>query len=416
MGKMRDDGLSLLDITKHAVKTVIGMLGPEDRFSLVAFSSDAQITYPLQHMTPMSRVGAVSAVEALENRGATNIMKGLHEGMEALRAGDIGDGRMKSLLLLTDGVPNRLPERGHVEELRIYKDKHPGFNVQINTFGFGYTLDSDLLLSIAQEGQGTYAFIPDALIVGTAFVNCIANVKSSWRQSANLHLLAENGASFAGPVLGHHAVTEAPWGRVVQLGPLPLGQTIEVVVPMAVPMGGETPYLEAVLEYSNNSTSNSEPCRVSAMGGSRKASASAVLAEMRCGAVSAGYDAVKEASTAGPQGPTRKIAAIAAACRAGLEKMGKGPVVRDHRIVQQLAVAEALCKDVEGRITKALDGQERFQRWGCHYLRAIVRAHQLQLCTNFMDPGLQLYGGDAFRALCDEGGVVFQALPPPQLH
>ena len=33
-------------------------------------------------------------------------------------------------------------------------------------------------------GHGTYSFIPDALIVGTVFVNTVANVLSTFTQSA----------------------------------------------------------------------------------------------------------------------------------------------------------------------------------------------------------------------------------------
>jgi hypothetical protein len=39
----------------------------------------------------------------------------------------------------------------------------------INTFGFGYEIRSGLLKSIAEAGNGNYAFIPDAgMIVGIA--------------------------------------------------------------------------------------------------------------------------------------------------------------------------------------------------------------------------------------------------------
>merc|ERR1740130_394142 len=62
---------------------------------------------------------------------------------------------------------------------------------------------------------------------------------------------------------------------------------------------------------------------------------------------------------------------------------------------------------------KALQGAVRFKRWGMHYNRALLRAHQLQLCTNFMDPGLQLYGGDLFLALKAQGDRIFLGLPPP---
>lgn len=73
----------------------------------------------------------------------------------------------------------------------------------------------------------------------------------------------------------------------------------------------------------------------------------------------------------------------------------------------------ALKNDATGRLSKAFQGSERFNRWGKHYVRALLRAHRLQICTNFMDPGLQVYGGETFRALREAGDAIFLALPPP---
>ena len=70
----------------------------------------------------------------------------------------------------------------------------------------------------------------------------------------------------------------------------------------------------------------------------------------------------------------------------------------------------SLSADVAGRMTKAFNGQARFKRWGMHYLRALTRAHELQCCTNFMDTGLQVYGGDLFRSLRAKGDHVFWRL------
>jgi hypothetical protein len=47
-------------------------------------------------------------------------------------------------------------------------------------------------------------------------------------------------------------------------------------------------------------------------------------------------------------------------------------------------------------------------------LRALVRAHQIQHNTNFMDPGLQGYGGTLFREVKDMGGKIFIGLPNPK--
>jgi len=75
---------------------------------------------------------------------------------------------------------------------------------------------------------------------------------------------------------------------------------------------------------------------------------------------------------------------------------------------------EALNNDVQGRFAKAFRGEARFNRWGKHYLYALLRAHQLNICTNFMDPGLQVNGGNLFRELRAKGDEVFVNLPPPK--
>merc|ERR550514_250233 len=197
-------------------------------------------------MTPGKLQEAKTALESLRPRGQTNVWGGILEGMETLSSSDDGVYRLKTLMLLTDGKPNISPPRGHLRELQAYKDKHPGFSCQINTFGFGYDLDSDLLLDLAMESSGTFAFIPDAPIVGTTFVDSISNVLSTYTQNATLHLTPANGAAFTGEVLGKHAAQEVSWGLAVSLGPLSFGQTRDIVVPMHIPEG-DAPYLECFL-------------------------------------------------------------------------------------------------------------------------------------------------------------------------
>merc|ERR1719384_304096 len=135
--------------------------------------------------------------------------------------------RKKVAMLLTDGQPG---DSGHVEKLRSYKDQNPGFNFQLNTFGFGYNLDSQLLLNLAVEGDGTFSFIPDGLIVGTTFVNSLANIISTKVQTVNLNLMPVGGAQFSGSVNGNYKVSEESWGRLVNLGPLQIGQPRDLVI------------------------------------------------------------------------------------------------------------------------------------------------------------------------------------------
>lgn len=415
-GEVKDDGLSVLDIVKHAVKAVLKALEDGDRLALVSFNANAQTVLELTHMTADGQEHALQALDSLNADGQTNIWGGLLAAMDALRAGGSAVGaRLQSILLLTDGQPNVVPPRGHLPELRDYKDTHPGFVFQLNTFGFGYNLDSELLLQLAQEGRGTSAFIPDAVIVGTTFVHSVANVLSTLSLGATVNLMPRGGAELAGPCLGNFEEFNESWGRAVSLGPLQYGQARDLVVPLRLPAvvgdGGATddaaaskPYLEVVLTYPRASGGSG---RVSVEAASRQGSLDALVAKCRAEVVSIGYAAVDKAAQSKGKVAGEDVAALASRLAAEEAKCLSRSGEHDGRLT-------ALSADVGGRMSKALQGKERFNRWGKHYLRALMRAHQLQVCTNFMDPGLQLYGGSLFRSLRARGDSIFLTLPPPK--
>lgn len=101
---------------------------------------------------------------------------GLRTGLDVLSKGQRAIGSNAALFLLTDGCPNIEPPRGHIPTLEKLKRK-TNFSCIINTFGFGYDLDSKLLEDIAVLGNsGSYAFIPDGSFVGTIFVNAMTTL------------------------------------------------------------------------------------------------------------------------------------------------------------------------------------------------------------------------------------------------
>eukprot|EP00929_Paragymnodinium_shiwhaense_P109168 TRINITY_DN75519_c0_g1_i1.p1 TRINITY_DN75519_c0_g1~~TRINITY_DN75519_c0_g1_i1.p1 ORF type:complete len:1140 (-),score=192.16 TRINITY_DN75519_c0_g1_i1:483-3902(-) len=470
-GVVNKDGLTILDIVKHALKTVMHALSPQDRLSLVGFSTAAHTVFPLENMTEDGCTRALAALETMHPDASTNIWAGLLAGMDNLRECKEATSAMvphpvavvnrrKTLLLLTDGQPNAIPPRGHLAELRQYKDKHPDFNFQLNTFGFGYSLDSELLLNLAAECGGTFAFIPDAVIVGTTFVDTVANALSTFTQNATLSLCPMGGAEFGGDVLGFTvamntdadtqnqntlsaAVTEESWGRAVSLGPLQLGQMREIVVPMKnFPENSATPYLEAIISYSDIAPSKKTASvvagkSVSVSSGActaRLATLDAAVGGLRSEVVTAGWQAIRDASNRKGKVACETMAAlvqrVGAETEILTEKFSSLSASNDTcgRSASTAASSDAastskggtdgrlvaLKADLEGRMSKALQGQDRFNRWGKHYLRALARSHQLEQCTNFMDAGLQLYGGEKFREHRAAGDKIFLSLPPPR--
>ena len=128
--------------------------GARDIGTCVARAAAASVALPLTAMNAAGRAAAEVAVSGLRVRGQTNIWAGLEAAMDALRGGVAAAGRQQSVLLLTDGQPNVVPRGGvagedpHVTAMRRYAVAHGGFACTVRTFGFGYDLDSELLLQV----------------------------------------------------------------------------------------------------------------------------------------------------------------------------------------------------------------------------------------------------------------------------
>jgi hypothetical protein len=59
-------GLSQLDLVKHALKTIIHSLLPQDRLALVSFASSARVLFQLTEMTEDGKSSAFAALERLK--------------------------------------------------------------------------------------------------------------------------------------------------------------------------------------------------------------------------------------------------------------------------------------------------------------------------------------------------------------
>jgi hypothetical protein len=413
-GEAEATGLTVLDICKHSAKTVLHMLRPRDVFSLVSFSSAAAVVAERAPLAaPGSRAAAIARVESLRAGGGTNLWDGLVKGLELANAGvDDGVPRVASVMLLTDGVPTIEPPRGHLPMLARWLDRH-ALRCTVDAFGFGYSLDSALLAAIAGRCGGCFSFVPNAQLVGTVFVHYISNLLSTSCRAATLSLEPAPGWTVgADGVARAHGADLATWGAAVPLGALRLGQTRDVPVrltraPGAPPPAPGAPLLTATLRYTclSGADGSAGADGVAWAGGDGDGGGDAAppdverrnwhvarLAVVDC------LRAVTGCGRAG-HGEGKELVARLVDSVAALQPFGEGGV--------------ALQKDVTGQVSEAVSREDWFGRWGLHYLTSLQHAHLLQLCCNFKDPGLQLYGGRVFSSLRDEADDVFLNLPLP---
>mmetsp|Transcript_79277 Transcript_79277/g.169881 ORF Transcript_79277/g.169881 Transcript_79277/m.169881 type:complete len:704 (-) Transcript_79277:28-2139(-) len=409
-GDTAGHGLSVLDIVKHALRTIMGNLNEYDRVALVAYSNDAKTIFGLQEMTAAGRASSESKLDELQPTGMTNLWDGLKTGIEILKTGKV-PGRLQHAMIFTDGLPNINPPRGIVPMLKRLKDKEGGqLCCSLNTFGFGYELDSDLLSQLAIEGCGAYAFIPDAGFVGTVFVNSTSNLLVSMAKDVTLRLKATNGASFAGPkALGGHPCIEKDGALQLSLGMLQFGQSKDVVVHMNVPSGAVSAgYLEVVLEYGTRG----ENFKVEAKGsGQGDPQLFPQVEEQRLRLLF--VDAVRHTMKAG------KLSAADKATGKALPLADMRQVAEDMQKVLRASPSanseniEALMEDLTGQVSEAISREDWYQKWGIHFLPSLMFAHLTQQCNNFKDAGVQNYGGELFNTIRDAADDFFLTLPAP---
>ena len=80
------------------------------------------------------------------------------------------------------------PGGGEVEALRKMKRLEKNVSdITVHTFGFGYSLDDEVLAGLASEAGGIFAFVPDAGMVGTTFTNLSASLQASAVVDARLN-------------------------------------------------------------------------------------------------------------------------------------------------------------------------------------------------------------------------------------
>jgi hypothetical protein len=121
-------GLSVLDLTKHAAKTILETLNANDRLGIVTFAGEAKVshsqqpTWPaviltdfeqvVQKLTPMdanNKRKTKKKIEGMVTRDITNLWGGIQTGLKLFDTDSrSSNGKVPALMVLTDGMPNHM--------------------------------------------------------------------------------------------------------------------------------------------------------------------------------------------------------------------------------------------------------------------------------------------------------------------
>ncbi|KAE8782525.1 hypothetical protein D1007_44194 [Hordeum vulgare] len=194
-GSMNGYKLALL---KQAMRFVIANLGPDDRLSVVSFSTKARRVTRLARMSEAGKALSVSAVESLTAGGGTDIAQGLSMAAMVLDQRRHRNA-VSSVVLLSDGQDNYIMMRrdgpsgvhaNNYEELVPRSFTRTGadgdWSAPIHTFGFGNDHDAAAMHVIAEATGGTFSFIENEAVIQDAFAQCIGGLLSVVVQEARI--------------------------------------------------------------------------------------------------------------------------------------------------------------------------------------------------------------------------------------
>ena len=154
-----------IDNARKAAASLVERLDARDDFSMVTFSSSAEVLVPDGPVGPR-KAKILHAISEVHANGGTNISSGLDLGYAQAHSASISPEAVRIVMLLSDGHANggdtnpaRLAERS----ARAFQD-----GIQTSSFGLGADFDAPLMSSVADRGAGGYYYLADSSQIASA--------------------------------------------------------------------------------------------------------------------------------------------------------------------------------------------------------------------------------------------------------
>jgi Ca-activated chloride channel family protein len=149
---------------RAAAESLVRRLEPDDEFSLIVFSSSAQVLVPARPIGPR-RAAVIARIGGVTADGGTNISAGLDLAYRQARGRAHGD-VLGIVMVLSDGQANA----GDTNPASLAHRSALAFQdgIQTSAFGLGDSFDAALMATIADRGAGGYYYLADATQIAPA--------------------------------------------------------------------------------------------------------------------------------------------------------------------------------------------------------------------------------------------------------
>jgi uncharacterized protein YegL len=395
--------VSRLDLTKHAIKSLIRSLPVNTRITLVTFSTSVSIKLDINMgliTNEVRRKHLLNVVDQLETEGQTMIESGVNTIIDVMSK-DFKQDRSSVIFVFTDGEPSN--EVNYVKRSFDIKKKSNPYLIPIHTFGFGYQLKSELLNYISAETNGSYSFIPEAGMLATIFNNRLANVLTNivdqGRVVIDLSSLYQKEitinidtfkCSYPYALVGSNLI--------INIGSLQCD--CDKYVSFSFDL--ETSKASVVDDLNKNIKIILDDTEISILSDcenqSVKNSARETYISFLKNIISKWYENLDYGIESDLSVFNNQIPNLVS----NLVQISNSTSDKNEKIY-----IGGLIKDLNGEVKESLKNLTDFKRWGIHYLPSLLNAHIHQVNNNFRDPGVQFYGGEKFSEIRDHAVSQF---------
>lgn len=244
-GSMSDRGK--INYAKGAARQIIDRLSSTDRLSIVAYSTEVQVVYPMQFLK--DKYHAKSAVNSLYPTNSTNLSGGLITAIdqfEPVRR----SGHINRVILLSDGLANTgITDIGELSRISSRASER---GVQITTMGLGLDYDENLMMSLAKYGSGNYYFIESPSQLASIFHREFGQLSNTIAKAPVITLHLEPG-TIVSDLYGYRYSTKDDSQIQIKLGDIFAGQQRDLLLKLRVPADrvGKKGFVRATLKYED---------------------------------------------------------------------------------------------------------------------------------------------------------------------
>ncbi len=186
-----------LEHTKQAAEFVVRNLSNRDLLSIVEYSTDCKVLLSATKVINKSYI--LGLIKNISEGGSTNMSRGMLAGYNEVSRFQ-KPGQVNRILLLSDGIANRgITDPGKLQQMCMSQYAK---GISISSFGVGAEFNEDLMLNMAEYGNGNYYYIDQAEKIPLIFARELHGLLAVTAQDVVIKINTQPGTKIEN-VYGH---------------------------------------------------------------------------------------------------------------------------------------------------------------------------------------------------------------------